>query len=603
MNVHVPTKRSPARGGRPRPADGMRYRAGMLHPEEAAQLARNMDDADTGSKPFRDKVSGYADLMRQGRWRANGETVVIGTSGKVLDGRARLLAIVEAGVPVPMIVVTDVDDAVYVTIDAHSKRSAADILSIDEVVHARVVASAWQAIASYLNTDRRDRWRYHGKAAVTPQDIALLTEAFREDMDASSSFVVGLRIGKLVPNTVAVACHFLASKADPELANAFFREMAQSAPRGRGAPAVLRRRFEDEASNTTFTYRMAVFSKAWAAYSDKRNPTYAEIDFRGPVERKGNLGDEAFPPIRGIDPALRIDFGRLRKAEARSQGPGAASAYDGVTVREVDVTVDLCREYLAQNGPKGRNRSIRPGHVRDLARVMKHRHWLPNGKTIKRTSNGDLLDGQHRCRAGIAADTGFRSLVVEGLDPDCFVTLDLGQRKTLGARIRAGGDKSGTQINSVCTIFWRIAHGLVGGEPTAVEAERIYLNDKEAIDRSVAFAKCNKMRDTLDVSIAAAMHRAFCMHDEALADAFVTTLATGYMLDAGNPIHKLREELKRKNGSLDSHVRKVRAVMRTWNAYVTNQKPRDLQLVVEGETKYPALLDPAPDAPRAARKA
>lgn len=601
MNMHSPVKRGPRRA-KAAPESGMRYRTGLVTPEEAAVFILNMDAGDTDTKAYRVKVSGFAEVMREDRWDPNGETVVLGASGKVLDGRARLLACVEANKPFPVILVTGVDDAAYITIDTHSRRSTVDVLAINETGHARVVSSACQAIASYLNAPDRERWRYQGSTAVGTVEIALMAEAFSEDLAISADLVVGLKTGKLVPNTVATACHFLASKADPDLANAFFRELAEAGKGGRSAPAILRRRYASEESNTTFTYRMAVFSKAWAAYLDKRFPDYEEIDYRGPVERKGAVGKETFPPIRGIDPGLRIDFERLQAgsaAKAARSGSRGLSAYNGVTVREVFVTLDMCHEYLAKNGPRGRNRSVREGHVRDLARMIREDKWHPNGKTIKRTAAGDLIDGQHRCRAGIAAGKGFVSLVVEGLDPACFATLDLGERRSLGRHLKARGLTTGKQVNSICTTFWRLSKNLTGGEPTAIEAESLYRYDKEGIDRSIAFVKVGQMHKTLDISIAGALHRTFSLYDAPLADAFMRTIATGYDLRPGNAIHKLREELNYKHGLLNTHVRKVRAVIRTWNAVVTGQGARELQLVVEGESgypepQYPTALAPAP---------
>jgi hypothetical protein len=601
MNAHSPVKR----GRVAKAKSEMRFRAGLMQPEEARHVALAMDQGDVHTNAFRRKVERFTEIMREDRWDANGETVVVGRSGKVLDGRARLLACIAAGRPFPVILVTGVDDAAYVSIDTHSRRSATDVLAIAEVAHPRVVSSACQAIASYINHADRTRWRYQGSTAVGTDEISLLTDAFRDDIDISAEIVMGLKTGKILSNTVAVACHFLASKADPDMANNFFREFGAAGKKGRSAPAVLRRRLETEGVNTTFTYRMAVFSKAWAAYLDKRNPTIEEIDYKGHVERLGGLGDEAFPPIRGIDPDLRINFQVLRDASPAGKartGARGLDAYDGVTVREVDMTTELCEEFLVQNGPRGRNRSIRPGHVRDLSRMMAAGSWHANGKTIKRTRDGDLIDGQHRCRACLDAKTGFRTLVVEGLDPTCFATLDLGERKTLGKRLGAMGHTSSKQVNSICTTFWRLSQGNTGGEPTAVEAERIYAYDKERIDRSIAFVKSGKMRETLDISIAGALHRTFALYDEPLADAFMRTIATGLFAldDARNPIHKLREELKRPNGVLNTHVRKVRAVIRAWNAYVTGKSSRDYKLVEENEVGYPEILPPNEKAPRPA---
>jgi hypothetical protein len=50
------------------------------------------------------------------------------------------------------------------------------------------------------------------------------------------------------------------------------------------------------------------------------------------------------------------------------------------------------------------NRKLRPSIVRDFARQMRLNLWRENtGEAIKITSNGHLLDGQHRLTALVKA--------------------------------------------------------------------------------------------------------------------------------------------------------------------------------------------------------
>lgn len=75
-------------------------------------------------------VSRYAEDMRRGRWESNGSTIVMGQSGKILDGQHRLTAIIRAGVPVNMVVVSGVEDSAFKTIDTGRSRSVADVLKV-----------------------------------------------------------------------------------------------------------------------------------------------------------------------------------------------------------------------------------------------------------------------------------------------------------------------------------------------------------------------------------------------------------------------------------------------------------------------------------------
>lgn len=59
------------------------------------------------------KVQEYADDMANGRWENNGETIVFRKDGTLADGQHRLMAIVESGATVEMLVVYDVDNDIW----------------------------------------------------------------------------------------------------------------------------------------------------------------------------------------------------------------------------------------------------------------------------------------------------------------------------------------------------------------------------------------------------------------------------------------------------------------------------------------------------------
>lgn len=73
-------------------------------------------------------INRYAKDMREGRWDANGSTIVMGRSGKILDGQHRLNAIIKAEIPISMIVVSGVADESFRSIDTGRARSVSDVL-------------------------------------------------------------------------------------------------------------------------------------------------------------------------------------------------------------------------------------------------------------------------------------------------------------------------------------------------------------------------------------------------------------------------------------------------------------------------------------------
>ena len=75
-------------------------------------------------------VSGLANMIKRGEWIPTHQGVAFSKSGKLLDGQHRLEAIVEANMPVQMLVTTGVSDEAYKVLDNGIKRTLADLTGI-----------------------------------------------------------------------------------------------------------------------------------------------------------------------------------------------------------------------------------------------------------------------------------------------------------------------------------------------------------------------------------------------------------------------------------------------------------------------------------------
>lgn len=62
----------------------------------------------------REKVCNYAEDMKRGLWKANGESIVFDTDGTLKDGQHRLNAIVKSGIPCQILVVRGIEDNINV---------------------------------------------------------------------------------------------------------------------------------------------------------------------------------------------------------------------------------------------------------------------------------------------------------------------------------------------------------------------------------------------------------------------------------------------------------------------------------------------------------
>jgi len=92
------------------------------------------------------------------------------------------------------------------------------------------------------------------------------------------------------------------------------------------------------------------------------------------------------------------------------------------------ITPELAKEMLNKNGI---NRPLRDCIVNEYARLMKANLWQEKtGETIKISSDGILLDGQHRLRAIIKANIDLPFLIAKDCDKEIFKVIDTGLRRS-----------------------------------------------------------------------------------------------------------------------------------------------------------------------------
>lgn len=132
------------------------YSSGVAHitPEIASELlSLNVDN-----RPIRKKqVKKLSKAITNGEWRFTHQGVAVSKTMRLLDGQHRLLAIVDAGVGVDMLVTTGLDDSAFLSIDQHAKRTVADATGLDKRVvaalalAARCLSSGTQSVDDVLN--------------------------------------------------------------------------------------------------------------------------------------------------------------------------------------------------------------------------------------------------------------------------------------------------------------------------------------------------------------------------------------------------------------------------------------------------------------------
>jgi hypothetical protein len=178
-------------------------------------------------------VSFYANQIKPGGWMINGQTVIFGKNGNMLDGQHRLAAAIQAGKAIPLLVVRGVDNDAFKTIDRNRARSIADVLHIAGETTTTILASACRFLESFQRTGHFGK----GKGRIAYAEIE---EILRQNpnLRISAAFAIS-GITKDFPlgsPSMIAACHYMFSSIDDENCAYFFDRLQTGAELAKDSP-------------------------------------------------------------------------------------------------------------------------------------------------------------------------------------------------------------------------------------------------------------------------------------------------------------------------------------------------------------------------------
>lgn len=120
----------------------------LVHVDRA--MAQVLMDCNEGNRNIRPgKLAQYRRDMLEGRFKENGESIIIGTNGRLLDGQHRLRSVLETGCAYDMAVSFGVDPDSMDTVDQGAARKTADFLKISGTPNSHTVASMLKMVLAY----------------------------------------------------------------------------------------------------------------------------------------------------------------------------------------------------------------------------------------------------------------------------------------------------------------------------------------------------------------------------------------------------------------------------------------------------------------------
>ena len=248
----------------------MRTQVERISPQRASQML----SLNTHNRPVsRFHVDRLASAMERGQWKTTGQGIQMNGT-RLLDGQHRLMAVVQSGVTVDMLVCYDVPCEAFTVIDTGKARTPSDSLSMMGVDNYKVVSSGSRMVMAYDGgalSPSRSTGGGTSKWSVTNEDICEFVRSNLRIVDLSNVIMDGIR-GKTFgcrPSAV-LASYFIFDRIDTEDAEYFVDKWKTGAGLDDDSPILLLRRqfsnylarFQTVGPNVAMCFAF----KAWNAY-------------------------------------------------------------------------------------------------------------------------------------------------------------------------------------------------------------------------------------------------------------------------------------------------------------------------------------------------
>jgi hypothetical protein len=259
-----------------------------ITPSKAAEIllcSRNQGKMDNR------QVAIYADDMQNNRWKLNGEPIIISSSGSLLSGRLRMAACVQSKTSFKSLIIRNIPDDRYETIDALRRRQMSDVLSIRKELHGRALSAALNVLWRYAHNDCVNQSR--------KVSIQASLDILEKNPDVRASITLTKGLAPLFPHGMTAAMHYLFCCVDPEKASLFFSKLVEDNIEEASPIGLLRKQFENIAGSGGRRMQpmlIGLMIKAWEAFS--KGKPMLQLRFAPSID--------AFPKITDLPENLAI---------------------------------------------------------------------------------------------------------------------------------------------------------------------------------------------------------------------------------------------------------------------------------------------------------
>lgn len=565
----------------------IKYSRRWVTPQDAAEMlsryAGSTHDVATLKKSA--TVIEYADVMANGGWIMNAQPLIFDTDGTLVDGFKRLAACVLSDTRFYTQVAENVRKDTLHTVDQHRKRNYTGVLESRGVMNTGAIQTLMSKLIRLEN----------GLLGIETFQISW--SRFDIVFDANPEIRRAVKIATDFPRcnlhaTARATLCFMALRADKENElQSFLAEMTMATSgKVTAASKISEQMLILRANKTPYPVDVAL-ALAIMAFNDfcagtVRNKPYkwspktqreadeVSSDTTGhqrlSVPNLGMPSVEGYPGLRegsyDIKATSTVQMTEATIEKLKKGAAGNEARPDIVTMR---VTPELAERWLTHNNDG--NRKYQQSHINMIARDITSGNWMVNAQPVSfkgdpfgaDPTSANLLNGQHRLGAIVAAQMPVELPVATGIHPEAFLTYDTHGKKDQDMGLK--GDFRA--VRAAAKFQWRIDEG---GDPldrrTPSESEL-----RATIDRHPTLAdyfhEARKYKNFGSAGVMTFFLYHIFTRDAALSREFLQGMSDGLGLGKDNPIANARSPFVGPRDKVDRRYH-LGLLLKAWNDFL-----------------------------------
>lgn len=226
------------------------------------------------------KVEQFVRDLRHGRYKFNGESIVIANTGELNDGQHRLTAIVESGIPAEILLMYGPERDSRFTVDVGSARTAGDHLALGGQAHSISLAATARLAMAYERTGGESLGRTNDFSSAEVVERVQEDDLLRECTIWVSNHHSKLRM--MGSKSVLGFVFYTLSKVNPKYAMTFMEAMKEGIGLSGDSPIRLARERLLTSPKLSAVQKVEIIFRGWNAWVADRNITRLPVTGRLP---------------------------------------------------------------------------------------------------------------------------------------------------------------------------------------------------------------------------------------------------------------------------------------------------------------------------------